>query len=114
MSSISFPRYDPVNDVLVVVDGNRDPTLAANAARLGSYVRASAEGTHGPLKNSYKHLGAKVHNSRMNAVGQTTLDYYNHRHGMNYGQEWAESPKLLVEYLVTAGRFNQEHPKFAR
>ena len=98
-----FPVYD-----------NDNPTLAANAARMASIIRPGSENVHAPLKHSNKHLGGKVHNSRLDAVGQPTLAHYNNRYGMNYGQEWAEAPKLLIEYLVTAGLYNQFHPKFHR
>jgi hypothetical protein len=66
------------------------------------------------MKNTYKHLGAKAHNSRLDAIGQAKLDHYNHLYGRNYGPEWAEASTLHVEYLVTAGRYNQDHPKWNR
>ena len=99
---------------MVVVQGNNDPTLAANSARLATFVRAASENAHAALKRSYKHLGGKLHHSRLDSIGQTTLNYYNNRYGMNYGPEWAEAAKVLIEVLVTSGHFNADHPKFPR
>ena len=109
-----FLRYDRAADILIPVEGNQDPTLAANTARIATFCRAASENFHAPLKNTYKHLQGRAHNSRLNSVGQDVLDYYNRLFERNYGAEWAESPLLLVEYLVTVAQYNQHHPKFLR
>ena len=108
-----YLRYNETLDVLEVVEGNTDPTMAANASRLGTFIRPGGEQVH-TFKQEYDILGNRVHNSRLVAVGQRTLDYYNNLHGRNYGREWAETPKIQIEYLVVAGRYNQNHPKFFR
>ena len=63
---------------------------------------------------NYKYFGHRVHNSRMVVVGQRTIDKYNHQYNKNFGNEWAEAPKLNVEYLVCTGLVNRWHSLFER
>ena len=103
-----------MRDVLELVPGNQDPTLAANAARMATFCRHGSENFHAPLKNQNQHLSGTAHNSRVDAIGQETLNHYNQRYDRHYGPEWAEVPLLYVEYLVAVGRYNEHHPKFSR
>ena len=57
------------------------PTLAANAARVATYSRPASENVHAPLHNSYQHLQGRAHNTRLEAVGQETIDHYNQLFG---------------------------------
>ena len=102
-----------MRDVLEVVQGNRDPTLTVNSARIATFLRPASENMH-TLKLTYKHIGNKCHNSRLVATGPRTIDHYNRVYGRNYGPEWKETPTLMVEYLVIGGRYNQNHPKLFR
>ena len=99
--------------MLEVVHDNTDPTRACNAARVNTFVRPGSENIHG-FKLTYKNFGHRCHNSRLVAIGPETLAHYNRIYGKNYGPEWAEAPKLLIEYLVMCGRYNENHPKFFR
>ena len=99
--------------MLEMVQGNNDPTCACNSARVNTFLRPASENVHS-FKLTYKHFGHRCHNSRLVAIGQATLDHYNQAYGRNYGPEWAEAPKLLIEYLVMCGRYNENHPKFFR
>ena len=99
--------------MLEVVQGNQNPTFAANSARIATFLRPASENMH-TFKSTYKLLGSKVHNARVVATGQATINHYNHLYGRNYGPELGESPKVFLEYLVMGGRYNQNHPKFFR
>ena len=96
-----------------VEEGNVSPTFAANSSRLATFLRPGSEQAH-TFKQIYRLVDKRVHNSRLEMVGHQTLAHYNQMYDKNYGQEWAESPKVNIEYLVTMGRFNQNHPKFFR
>ena len=105
--------YDLQSQVLLPIQRNRDATLAANTGRIGTFIRAASENAH-TLKMNYKYFGHRVHNSRMVVVGQRTIDKYNHQYNKNFGNEWAEAPKLNVEYLVCTGLVNRWHSLFER
>lgn len=99
--------------MLEVVQGNTNPTFAANSARIATYLRPASENMH-TFKSTYKHLGGRVHNARLLATGPATINHYNQLYGGNYGAEMKETPKVMIEYLVMGGRYNENHPKFFR
>ena len=106
-------EYNQQSGLLEQVQGNQDDTRAANAGRVGTFLRAGAENTH-TFKNIYRYFAHRAHNSRLNAIGAQKINYYNRRYNKHFGPEWAEMSKLNVEYLVMCGRFNEWHAKFAR
>ena len=105
--------YDRETDRLEQIQNNHDKTQAANSGRIATFLRAASENAH-LFKRIFKFFGNRVHNSRMDAVGLTKIRFYNRKYNMNIPEEFAESPKLLIEYLVMCGRYNQWHPKFSR
>ena len=74
LGEFSF-SYDRERDLLVPVAGNQDPTRAANTGRITTYARAGSENAH-TLKNQYKYLGHRAHNSRLVAVGRAKTAKY--------------------------------------
>ena len=106
--------YNRETELLERTPNNGDETRASNTGRVNTYLRAMSEGTHGAMKNGYKMFKHQVHNSHLVAVGQAKINHYNQLFGRQYGAEWAEMPKLNIEYLVMCGLFNRFHAKFAR
>lgn len=106
-------RFNQNTGLIEQYPNNRDETRAVNSGRFGTFLRAASENAH-TLKNNYKYFGHRAHNSRLVAVGQATIDKYNDRYNKNLGLEWAETPKLNVEYLVCIGLINRFHSLFER
>ena len=105
--------YNADTDLLEQIQNNRDPTLAANGGRIATFLRTGSEQTH-LFKRQYQYFAHRVHNSRLNAVGAQTIQYYNRIFGKQLPQEFAENSKLNIEYLVMAGLYNRFHAKFSR
>ena len=105
--------YDRQADSLEQIQDNHDKTMAANSGRVPTFLRSASENTH-LFKRIFKYFGHRAHNSRMKAIGLAKIRFYNNKYNFNIPAEFAESPKLLIEYLVMCGRFNQWHPKFSR
>ena len=102
-----------MRDLLEIIPSNNDRTFACNSARVATFLRPASENCH-TFKLTYKSVGHRVHNSRLVAVGQAKLLHYNRLYGKNYPLEFAELPKVSLEYLAVAGRYNANHPKFFR
>jgi hypothetical protein len=105
--------FNRQTNLLEQVPHNNDETIAANSGRIATYLRAASENTH-TFKRGFKLFAHQAHNSRMNAVGHNKISYYNRRYGKNYGVDYEEQPKLQMEYMVMAGRFNEWHAKYSR